>query len=553
MSSQPNKAFSKLQVLVVDDSPTLRNGLRQQLAAIDISHVDEAGDANTAIKKIRDKKYDLVLMDYNLGDATNGQQVLEYLREKDLLPPECIYFMVTAEAGYAAVAAAAEQAPDDYLLKPFKPNVLAERLARHSARQEAFLDVYRMRKDPAMRVQILDKMLADGTRFRFEALRLKTLALMERGLFQQAIDVAGEALERNGALPWARLARARAMMALGRIDAAMEEAEALLAKHKHFTPAYDLKAQILEKRGQHDDALQTLQSAEQMVPSTRRSRALGQAAHRLGRDDIAREAFQKVLKQTRYSITKVHTDATTMAKIHINADELTPAIDLLDRCRVDFKGVDAAQSSALALQAQAHFKGGDAERAKQMLREAANFAIDDVETRFAIAEAHLMVGQKEEAVAALGDALAADHENPTVRARAATMLSQAGMQAQAEALIEQALASVKQQMSEIDRLIKSLQFDTALENVDALLATHPENTGALLTASRAGVLCLRSRGGDAAFVERVRGYLCRLAMLIPGNPRLVKLQDIFELAVANPVAPRVEAVAAELAGAVPAG
>ncbi len=50
--------------------------------------------------------------------------------------------MVTGEATYDKVAEVVENAPDDYLLKPFKPSTLADRLQKALSRKRALLPVY---------------------------------------------------------------------------------------------------------------------------------------------------------------------------------------------------------------------------------------------------------------------------------------------------------------------------------------------------------------------------------------------------------------------------
>lgn len=70
---------------------------------------------------------------YFPDSQSSGQTLLDDLRRAQLLPFSTVFFMVTTEATYAAVAEAAESALDGYLLKPFTPLTLFERLS--AARQ----------------------------------------------------------------------------------------------------------------------------------------------------------------------------------------------------------------------------------------------------------------------------------------------------------------------------------------------------------------------------------------------------------------------------------
>ncbi|MGA7160827.1 MAG: response regulator transcription factor [Bacteroidota bacterium] len=69
-----------VRVLIVDDHPIVRHGLKSELArASDVKVVDEAGDGSEAITKARSLKPDLVLLDIALP-GKNGLEVLKQLR-----------------------------------------------------------------------------------------------------------------------------------------------------------------------------------------------------------------------------------------------------------------------------------------------------------------------------------------------------------------------------------------------------------------------------------------------------------------------------------------
>ena len=112
-----------LRSLLVDDMRDMRANLRNQLDQLGMAKVDQAKNAAEALKLVSSNKYDLVLCDYNLGDETNGQQLLEFLKARRLLPASTIFFMVTAESKYPSVVTAGEFAPDDYLIKPFTASI----------------------------------------------------------------------------------------------------------------------------------------------------------------------------------------------------------------------------------------------------------------------------------------------------------------------------------------------------------------------------------------------------------------------------------------------
>ena len=92
-----------IDLLVVDDHTIFRAGIVRLMSdEDDIRVTGEAGDAATALAMIRAQRYDVVLLDINLG-ARNGLETLATIRtEQPRLP--VIMLSMYAEAQYARLA-----------------------------------------------------------------------------------------------------------------------------------------------------------------------------------------------------------------------------------------------------------------------------------------------------------------------------------------------------------------------------------------------------------------------------------------------------------------
>lgn len=133
-----------IRVLIADDHPVVRRGLRQILEATpDIKVADEASDGQEALHKVLKNEYDVILLDISLP-GRSGLEVLHQLRaERPRLPvlilsvhPEDQYAVRTIKAG-AAGYLTKESATDELVTairivargrKYIRPS-LAERLA----------------------------------------------------------------------------------------------------------------------------------------------------------------------------------------------------------------------------------------------------------------------------------------------------------------------------------------------------------------------------------------------------------------------------------------
>jgi len=118
----------KFAILIVDDEPLAREGLRALLELDpDIGTVHEAANGDLAIAAIRETRPDLVLLDVQMP-GTDGLGVVEALGAEGM--PATIF--VTAHDEHAIRAFECNAV--DYLLKPVTAERFAEALARAKAR-----------------------------------------------------------------------------------------------------------------------------------------------------------------------------------------------------------------------------------------------------------------------------------------------------------------------------------------------------------------------------------------------------------------------------------
>jgi len=117
-----------LKVLVVDDFATMRKIEKNILSQLGIKNVDEADDGSTALPKIQQNKYDVILMDWNMPQMS-GLELLKAVRS-DPNTKNVPIVMVTAEALKDNIVAAAQAGVNDYVVKPFTAAVLEDKLKK---------------------------------------------------------------------------------------------------------------------------------------------------------------------------------------------------------------------------------------------------------------------------------------------------------------------------------------------------------------------------------------------------------------------------------------
>jgi len=104
-----------IKILIVDDDKDLCK-IFSDILKEEGYFVKIAYDGESAINKLKDKKYNLMVLDYKLKDDKNGLQVLEEAKQID---PSLITIMISAYGNKEVRARAKKLGTYSFLDKPF--------------------------------------------------------------------------------------------------------------------------------------------------------------------------------------------------------------------------------------------------------------------------------------------------------------------------------------------------------------------------------------------------------------------------------------------------
>jgi two-component system chemotaxis response regulator CheY len=116
------------KVLVVDDSPTMRQFIVFALQRLPNLHIDEAGDGVAALKKLSAQKYDLLLTDINMP-MMDGLKLVELVRNDNLYETLPI-IVITTEGSDVTRERALQTGADEFVTKPLQTARLIEVVRR---------------------------------------------------------------------------------------------------------------------------------------------------------------------------------------------------------------------------------------------------------------------------------------------------------------------------------------------------------------------------------------------------------------------------------------
>lgn len=118
---------TNMNVLIVDDYKTMLRIIKNLLNQIGFKNVDEATDGEMALSKLGEKKYGLIISDWNM-EPMSGFQLLEKVRGDEKLK-ELPFIMITAESKTDNVVAAKKAGVSNYIVKPFNAETLKSKIA----------------------------------------------------------------------------------------------------------------------------------------------------------------------------------------------------------------------------------------------------------------------------------------------------------------------------------------------------------------------------------------------------------------------------------------
>jgi two-component system, chemotaxis family, chemotaxis protein CheY len=118
----------KMKILVVDDFSTMRRIMKNVLNELGFNNIDEADDGKTALPMLKATAYDFVITDWNMP-GMQGIDLLQAIRA-DSKTAKTPVLMVTAEAKREQILKAAEAGVNGYIVKPFTPDTLREKMKK---------------------------------------------------------------------------------------------------------------------------------------------------------------------------------------------------------------------------------------------------------------------------------------------------------------------------------------------------------------------------------------------------------------------------------------
>ena len=295
-----------LRVLVIDNQGLVHDVVASALHAIGIKHVVSAFNAFHAIRLCEEKRFDFVLLAFNVSHDKDGFHLFEELKHLNHINDTTTVIFLSAETSPELVNCIVELQPDDFWVKPLKPSSIESRL-------NYLLQIrYKLHKmlhcmkvgDYSTAMYYAERQLKDMSLSDYHP-RIRRLigeCLLQLRDYETSENYYRELLQTMDHA-WVHIGLARSLLRQDELEEAQLLVEDLLLRPDTRFLTYDLLAQYFIEKEQFELAYEQMKQASKLAPrNIERNKRLWDVA-RLNHDKVGQlSAVQNMAKFAKNSI-----------------------------------------------------------------------------------------------------------------------------------------------------------------------------------------------------------------------------------------------------------
>ncbi|WP_218396342.1 response regulator [Alteromonas lipotrueae] len=295
-----------LRVLVIDNQGLVHDVVASALHAIGIKHVVSAFNAFHAIRLCEEKRFDFVLLAFNVSHDKDGFHLFEELKHLNHINDTTTVIFLSAETSPELVNCIVELQPDDFWVKPLTPSSIESRL-------NYLLQIrYKLHKmlhcmkigDYSTAMYYAERQLKDVSLLDYHP-RIRRLigeCLLQLRDYETSENYYRELLQTMDHA-WVHIGLARSLLRQDELEEAQSMVEDLLLRRDTRFLTYDLLAQYFIEKEQFELAYEQMKEASKLAPrNIERNKRLWDLA-RLNHDKVGQlSAVQNMAKFAKNSI-----------------------------------------------------------------------------------------------------------------------------------------------------------------------------------------------------------------------------------------------------------
>jgi|GEM_PF-1845075 len=520
--------FKKKTFLLAETVQEMRLALSLALSTLGARKLDMVSQSREVIRRLEQKSYDVIICDYLFSGGIDGLALLQEINERRLIKQSTVFMIVTTERSAHKVLSALEYDPDDYVLKPFTPNVLMKRLEKAILRKGVFASVGEMiqNHDYASAIAACDVKIREGNVHKLEFMKLKGRLSMTMADYEGA-QVIYEQVLATHPVAWATMGLGKSLHHQQEFAKAAELFQSVVEQNSHVMEAYDWLADSHKSLGELKEAQKALQTAVRILPNDiKRQQALGEAAWESGDLEVAESAFRLCVALEKQEASLNVENHIRLGKVLFDKGNTEEALSLMREVRLIFPNDQKAELHAALVECMILKTTGDKsalalyDKAKQ---DYASLEADiPVSMVLDMISDGLLFADETHTEAVVRKLLKNNVEGP-LQAKVMALYEKAGKAQQFNVLIE----NIRKELIDLNNravmLAKKGDFKAAVELFIQAVADMPSNLQFIANATNALLAYVNIVGWDDGYMQLAGDYIARIPELDPANPAFLKL------------------------------
>lgn len=209
----------EFRIAIVEDNATARTALRGHLMSIanlSVSSFASGVELKAALKK---QNFELLLMDYHLGEGKSGVEWVQILRESGFIRPSTGIIFLTSDRSPQTIGRVMDLQPDVLLIKPYTIASLTRQVNHYLSYRDFVKNVLHAldNKQVERAVSIVRAKIKDGIPPRLvgDIRKLYARLLFESGEIRRALSIYDDVLTRSDKVLWAQWGKVKCQYASG--------------------------------------------------------------------------------------------------------------------------------------------------------------------------------------------------------------------------------------------------------------------------------------------------------------------------------------------------
>ena len=401
------------RLAIVEDNANARTTLRSHLLPLGIFEVSSFASGTELRNALRKQNFELILMDYHLGQGRTGTDWILELRQANILKPSTGLIFITSDSLPQTIGRIIDIHPDILIIKPYTIASLTRHIEHYMTYRGFVSNVLRAldKNDLNAALRMLSRLSNNEVpqRLKSDVLKLHARLLLEFGDIVSASKMYDSVLMRSEKVLWAQWGKIRCQHAAGQWPQCRDTLSHLLGNMLARERAFEwLASMSFEQQAfaQTEQYLDNIKFSELSVPATRLKTQAFQQQHRTVE---AIDLLQRKRAMHRSAKDRFNEFTFELAEFYLHIAEQSPATNREESLSQARKLIGVAgrnQSDPQAIQKRDYLLAfsavleNDLDKVKHLIGDDVNeqrFERADIPTLVIAAKVHFAAGDETKA------------------------------------------------------------------------------------------------------------------------------------------------------------